>query len=187
MQREVHTSAGVFAYKVKSTPRTRRLSVLVRAGGEIIVTAPRHFSEAAIEDFFKESARRIARAVAYFSRAPKPVPLPPATPAERRALEEKIALAVARTARLLAIKTPLFTIRTMRSRFGSCSARGTLSLSDSLRALPEELFEYIVAHEVAHCVEHNHAPAFWALVEKLIPDWRARRASLKKYHFVIHC
>lgn len=159
---------------------------MVRAGGEIVVTAPKHFSESAIEDFFKERAGRIARAVAYFSRAPKPIPLLSATPAERRALEEKLAPGVARAACLLAIATPPFTVRTMRSRFGSCSARGALSFSDSLRALPDELFEYIVVHEAAHCLEHNHSLAFWALVEKLIPDWRARRATLKKYHFVIH-
>lgn len=185
MQYEVHTNAGMFAYTIRSTTRTRRLSVMVRAGGEIVVTAPRHCSESAIKDFFNERARRIARAVAYFSRVQKPVPLPAATPVERRALEEKLASGVAHAARLLAIATPSFTVRTMRSRFGSCSARGALSFSDSLRALSDELFEYIVVHEAAHCIEHNHSPAFWALVEKLIPDWRARRQALKKYHFVI--
>lgn len=185
MQCEVQTDYGVFAYKIKSTPRTRQLSVMVRAGGEIVVTAPARVSESAIKNFFNERARRIARAVAYFSRVPKPVPLPAVTPAERRALEEKLTPAVACAARLLAIATPPFTVRTMRSRFGSCSARGALSFSDSLRALPEELFEYIVVHEAAHCIEHNHSPAFWALVEKLIPDWRERRQALKKYNFVI--
>ncbi|MDP3661269.1 MAG: DUF45 domain-containing protein [bacterium] len=186
MQYEIETDAGVFAYTLRRTARVRRLSIVVRAGGEIVVTAPAQISENAIEVFFKKSARRIARAVSYFSQVSKPVPLPAATEPERRALEEKIRPALARAAELLRIPTPLFKVRTMRSRFGSCSARGALAFSDTLRALPNELFEYIVVHEAAHCVEHNHSPAFWALVEQIIPDWRARRAALKKYNFVIH-
>ncbi|TSC85165.1 MAG: peptidase [Parcubacteria group bacterium Gr01-1014_17] len=159
---------------------------MVRAGGEIFVTAPARFSENAVETFFKERARRIARAVSYFSRLPKPIALPAATYSERGFLEKKLADAVERAARSLNIPTPQFKVRIMRSRFGSCSARGALSFSDSLRALPDELFEYIVAHETAHCREHNHSSAFWALVEQLIPDWRTRRQSLKKYNFVIN-
>lgn len=183
---EIQTSAGMFAYRVKRTARARRLSITVRAGGEIFVTAPARISENVIKLFFKERARRIARAVSYFSRVPKPVALPAATDTERRALEEKLAGAVERAARLLDIRTPPFIVRIMRSRFGSCSIRGALSFSDSLHALPDELFEYIVAHEVAHCREHNHSPAFWALVEQLIPDWSECRQALKKYNFVIN-
>ncbi len=186
MQYEVKTDAGVFAYALRRTARARRLSIVVRAGGEIVVTAPAQISDSAIEIFFQKSARRIARAVSYFSKLQKPIPLPPATGPERRALEEKLAPAVARAARDLCIPTPQFIVRTMRSRFGSCSARGALSFSDSLHALPDELFEYIVVHEAAHCREHNHRAAFWALVEQLIPDWRARRQALKKYNFVIN-
>lgn len=184
MQREVQTSAGAFSFMLTRSARAKHLTIRVHAGGEIVVTAPARVSDRAVEDFFKERARRIARAWSYLSRQPKPIALPPAMPAERRALEEKLAPEVARAARLLAITVPPFTVRTMRSRFGSCSARGALSFSDSLRALPDNLFEYIVMHEAAHCVEHNHSPAFWAIVEKLIPDWRARRAALRQYSFI---
>ncbi|KKU59473.1 MAG: Metal-dependent hydrolase [Parcubacteria group bacterium GW2011_GWA2_47_12] len=186
MQNEVKTSAGVFAYKIQRVARARRLTIAVRAGGEILITAPARLGEGEIKNLFEKRAARIARAVAYFSRLPKPTALPVVTHTERAALEEKLNALVARAASSLCIKTPLFTIKAMRSRFGSCSSRGALSFSDSLRALPPELSEYIAIHEVCHCIEHNHSSAFWVLVEKLVPDWRVRRQALKKYNFVMH-
>ena len=186
MQNKVQTNAGVFAYTIRRVTRARRLTIIVRAGGEIFVTAPARMADGEIKNHFENRAARIARAVAYFSRLPKPIALLTPTTDERAALEEKLTSLVARAARSLGIKTPPFTVKAMRSRFGSCSTRGALSFSDSLRALPPELSEYIAVHEVCHCVEHNHSPAFWALVEKLIPNWRARRQALKKYNFVMH-
>lgn len=88
-----------------------------------------------------------------------------------------------RAAQGLNIPLPHFSVKIMRSRFGSCNARRALSLSDSLRALPETLVWYVVAHEVAHCRELNHSSAFWTLVAALVPDWRERRRALKRYCF----
>ena len=185
MQCEVETSAGVFVYTLRRAERARHLTISVAPGGGIVATAPIRISEREIEQFFVARAMRIARAVARLRRAPKPIPLPPATVAERAALEAKLALFVPRAARLLGLpETPPFTVRVMCSRFGSCSARGALSFSDTLRALPEHLFWYVVIHEAAHCLEHNHAPAFWAIVEKVIHNSRAQRRELRKYHFV---
>ncbi|OHA19880.1 MAG: hypothetical protein A3C08_01050 [Candidatus Taylorbacteria bacterium RIFCSPHIGHO2_02_FULL_47_18] len=186
MQNEVQTSAGVFAYTMRRVARARRLTIAVRAGGEILVTAPARLGEGEIKNLFEKRAARIARAVAYFSRLPKPTTLPPATPTESTTLEEMLISLVARAASALGITTPPFAVKAMRSRFGSCSARGALSFSDSLRALPHELSEYVAVHEVCHCIEHNHSQAFWTLVERLVPDWRARRQALKKYNFVIN-
>ena len=182
----VQTSAGVFAYRLRQSARARHLAIVVHPGGAIAVTAPARVSERAIAAFFEERALRIARAVARLARATTPISLPPATARERAALVVRLTPVVARAARALGIAAPPFTVRTMRSRCGSCSARRARSFSDTLRALPEELFGYIVAHEVAHCVEHNHSPAFWALVARVIPDWKSCRRALKRYCFVIN-
>lgn len=66
-----------------------------------------------------------------------------------------------------------------RSRWGSCSARGTIRLNWRLIHLPAALGDYVVAHEVAHLRELNHGPRFWALVEALYPDWPAARRALR--------
>lgn len=68
-----------------------------------------------------------------------------------------------------------------RSLWGSCSPRGVIALNRRLISIPKSLFEYVVIHELCHLVEHNHGARFWELVESLLPDYRDRRAQLKRY------
>jgi predicted metal-dependent hydrolase len=72
-------------------------------------------------------------------------------------------------------------LRDTRSRWGSCSATGRLMFNWRLAMAPPAVLDYVAAHEVAHLVEMNHAPAFWAVVARLCPDWRAQRAWLKAH------
>jgi hypothetical protein len=68
------------------------------------------------------------------------------------------------------------------ARWGSCSGRTRgIAISDRLRGGPHALLEYVLVHEIAHLGELNHSPRFWALVERALPDWRARRAMLRRY------
>ena len=59
------------------------------------------------------------------------------------------------------------TLRDSRSRWGSCGPDGGLSFSWRLVFAPPSVLDYLVAHEVAHLVHHNHGPRFWALAETL--------------------
>jgi predicted metal-dependent hydrolase len=63
-------------------------------------------------------------------------------------------------------------IRCQRTRWGSCSTRGTVSLNCSLVFLRPEVVRYLFVHELAHTKHMNHSAAFWRLVEKLEPDCR---------------
>ena len=69
--------------------------------------------------------------------------------------------------------------RDTRSRWGSCTSQGKLMLSWRLILAPPEIFDYVIAHEVAHLVEMNHSRAFWSVVETLRPDYRASKNWLK--------
>ncbi len=71
-------------------------------------------------------------------------------------------------------------ISSARTRWGSCSRKGTLSFTWRLVMAPPEVMDYVIVHELAHLHEMNHSPAFWALVEKMLPDYQQRRAWLKK-------
>lgn len=64
-------------------------------------------------------------------------------------------------------------VRDQSSRWGSCSSSGTLSFSWRLILAPPDILDYVAAHEVAHLREMNHSPAFWSLVSKLCPDFKA--------------
>ena len=72
-------------------------------------------------------------------------------------------------------------VRDTRSRWGSCSAKGALSFSWRLVLMPEDVVDYVVAHEVAHLMEMNHGPRFWRLVRTLVPDCGPARAWLKRH------
>ncbi|HIW74551.1 MAG TPA: M48 family metallopeptidase [Firmicutes bacterium] len=65
-------------------------------------------------------------------------------------------------------------------RWGSCSGRGGLRFSWMLAAAGEREADYVMVHELCHLREHNHSPAFWRLVEELLPDYRERRAMLRR-------
>jgi predicted metal-dependent hydrolase len=71
-------------------------------------------------------------------------------------------------------------ITSARTRWGSCSSRGTLNFTWRLVMAPLEIIDYVVIHELAHLKEKNHSPAFWQLVERMLPDFRWRRDWLKK-------
>ena len=71
-------------------------------------------------------------------------------------------------------------LRDTRSRWGSCSSSGDLMFSWRLIMAPPQVLEYVVAHEIAHLEEMNHSAAFWAIVERLYPDYARERAWLRK-------
>lgn len=76
--------------------------------------------------------------------------------------------------------------RDTTSRWGSCSADGNLSFSWRIVMAPPGVVNYLVAHEVAHLIEMNHGPQFWALCEKLCPDTKRCRDWLKRNGQTLH-
>lgn len=66
------------------------------------------------------------------------------------------------------------------SRWGSCTSQGSLSFSWRIMMAPPTVIDYLVAHEVAHLIEMNHGPKFWALCRRLCPRTDEARAWLKR-------
>lgn len=89
------------------------------------------------------------------------------------ALVEKHAAAVGRRARAIRFKDT-------SSRWGSCTADGSLSFSWRIMMAPGPVIDYLVAHEVAHLKEMNHGPRFWKLCRQLCPRTDEARAWLKR-------
>lgn len=81
---------------------------------------------------------------------------------------------------LLGVHPARIRLGNQRSLWGSCSRRGVIALNWRLIATPKPIFEYVVVHELCHLREHNHGSRFWTLVESLMPDYRERRAWLKR-------
>lgn len=72
------------------------------------------------------------------------------------------------------------TVRNQRSRWGSCSAGGTISLNWRLIQTPDAVRDYIILHEIAHLREMNHSDRYWARVAELCPWWRDAERWLKR-------
>ena len=70
--------------------------------------------------------------------------------------------------------------RSQRTRWASCSAKGTLSLNTKLLFLPPELMRYVLIHELCHTVHMNHSGAFWLLVEVHEPRFRLLKHQLRE-------
>ncbi|NJF25529.1 M48 family metallopeptidase [Thermococcus sp. Bubb.Bath] len=76
-------------------------------------------------------------------------------------------------------------IRSQRTRWGSCSGKGNLNFNLRLAAVPPELREYVVVHELAHLKHRNHSRAFWDFVLCFYPDYRPAREELNKWWGVL--
>lgn len=71
-------------------------------------------------------------------------------------------------------------IAEQKTRWGSCSGKGTLSFNWKLMLAPPKVLDYVVVHEVCHLKEMNHSPRFWNLVEEIMPDYKEYRKWLKE-------
>lgn len=71
-------------------------------------------------------------------------------------------------------------IRAQKTRWGSCSERGGISLNWRLMLLPSMLVEYVLVHELCHLRHLNHSPRFWALLGSLMPDYRSLESQLEE-------
>jgi len=78
-------------------------------------------------------------------------------------------------------------LKQAKSRWGSCSNQGILTYNPLLIFAPYPVFDYVIAHEVAHLQHMNHSPTFWKLVETLCPDMLLHRQWLKHNGHTLHC
>ena len=79
----------------------------------------------------------------------------------------------------LGVAVPPLRLSLAKTRWGSCSHHGGISLNWRLVYMPLAVIDYVVCHELAHLKEMNHSPRFWSVVEQLCPDWRKLRLELR--------
>lgn len=179
-QRFVEGQAGWLRTRLQALPKP----VKVAAGATLPILGALHRVRPASDRLLRVQSGEIA------------VPGPDETAGRRVAAylktlaRDRLTAAADRHAGILRRAPGQIRLRDTGSRWGSCTARGDLMFSWRLVMAPEDVLDYVAAHEAAHLVEMNHSPRFWALVEQLRPDWRGQRhwlrihgATLLRYDF----
>jgi predicted metal-dependent hydrolase len=96
----------------------------------------------------------------------------------QRVFPERLAAMLPRFQPLGISAPPALTIKPLRARWGSCSGAGTITLNLWLIQVPKHQIDYVIVHELCHLIEHNHSKRFYLLLDRVMPDWRERRAQL---------
>ena len=120
-----------------------------------------------------------------FVRQAKPIG-PQAKAVLQTMARDALSLASDRYAKALGVTYQTLSLRDPRSRWGSCSSAGRLMYSWRLIMAPPDVLDYVAAHEVAHLVEMNHRPAFWAVVADLCPNYQVHRSWLQSNGAPLH-
>lgn len=100
---------------------------------------------------------------------------------DRDEAEKKIAERCRMLAREAGLPFSRLTIRSQKTRWGSCSTRNAISLNIKLARLPEKLLDYVILHELVHTRIKGHGPSFWRMLDAYVGDAKKLRRELGKY------
>ena len=169
-------------YKIKESKRARCVRIVVKAGGEVVVTKPKRAPWSLVEKFILQNSSWIEKTVARAKDRPGNG-LAKVSQAEFRSGKEQ-GLEFLRS-RVLALNAfygfafKKISLKNNSSRLGSCSRLGNLNFSYAILKLPPKAIDYVVVHELCHLKEFNHSRRFWDLVKLTIPEYKKIRKEIR--------
>ena len=175
-------------YNIKIIRSNRKtVSLEIKADMQIILRAPLFMAEADINKFIEDKSRWLDK---HLSEMRKKQSQPGIQDKKRLSSDDIDSLAdkamsvippkVKYFASIVGVTYGRITIRNQRTRWGSCSAKGNLNFNCLLMLCPEDVLDYVIIHELCHRKELNHSKRFWAEVERVMPDYKEKKAWLKK-------
>ena len=203
----IDVGSHTYAISIARHRRARRYVLRMTADGALRITVPRGASVAGGVAFARrqgawiarEQARRIVRnrawadgglvwfrgarvAVETIARPKEGEPLREAFEAHLRAMANaELPGRCMDLAQQHGLSVTRVTIRNQRSRWGSCSSRGTIALNWRLVQMPPDVSDYVMLHELMHLKQPNHSRRFWKEVAAVCDTWRAAEAWLRKH------
>jgi predicted metal-dependent hydrolase len=174
---------GIGAVLLEHSRRARRIIISVRPGKGVRVAVPRRISFASALEFVSTKKswikNHLIKIQEYEKRKQAFTDIFPSI--NKAEAKKKIIARLAQLARQHGFTYNKVTIRNQRTRWGSCSAKGNISLNIKLVALPTELFDYVLLHELVHTRVHNHSKKFWQELDKYVDNGKAKAKTLIEY------
>ena len=165
---------------VRSSRKTTSLEI--NRAGEVVVRCPLGMPEEQIAALVEQHRAWLEQRLA---QIPKTQPVQKLTPEELQALGkravEHFPERVAHFAAILGVSYGRITIRTQKTKWGSCSSKANLNFNVLLMLAPPMVLDYIVIHELCHRKHMNHSAALWAEVEGVMPNYRQQEKWLKEH------
>ncbi len=175
--RLVDVGGRLVEVQVRESSRARLVRAVYRPGEPAELVVPVGLGERAIDRALRAHAPWLGRQLA--RERPAALDLPELTEAQGRRTARRLVTETASVeAPRLGVAYDRIAIRDTRSRWGSCSPRGTLSFSWRLALAPREILDYVVVHELCHLVHHDHGARFWSLMARARPTYREEDAWL---------
>ena len=180
-RRTVPSEYGTITYTLEKK-RIKNLNLRLRGEGEIFLSVPMGCSASQADEFIRSRSGWIMSHLRRCEERPQAELLPELGRQEcyavlHRALERVYPLVIP-----YGVSMPELKIRKMRSQWGNCHwTQGYITLNTALHRCPEHLRDYVALHELVHFIHHDHGAGFYAVMDRLMPDWRGRRVELKGY------
>jgi predicted metal-dependent hydrolase len=171
-------------YSVKISKRSRRVRIAVLADGRVVVSTPKKIGEARIAGIVEDHRQWIMRAIDKCKRRVTKIAPAKETFVQMdfiRNVHGLVKDGYERIAKPFGARLGKISVKKMRSRWGSASRNGNISVNLILGHLPERLLEYVVLREVCHLVHHDHSKNFWSLLAANLPEHRSRKLELRRY------
>lgn len=175
-------------YRIVRSER-KTLSVSIQPDCTITVRAPRSVSDSQIRRFLIEKQHWLITKYLEAKQKQETIPCSDLTDTQRAALtrryidaaKEYFPKRVTYFHQFTGGTYSRITIRDQKTRWGSCSSKGTLSFNWRLMLAPPAILDYVVVHELCHLRHMDHSPAFWQAVGEVFPDYASARKWLRKH------
>ena len=163
--------------------RNKRANLRVQPDGRVEMSVPYAYPDSLVKEFIREKHDWIVSAQQKY----KVSPMGHAATASsrevrewRRVVEAFVPALVEQWEPILGVKAGELAYRKMKSRWGSCQpSTGRICINVVLALYPPECLEYVVVHELCHLLVPGHGAEFHAIMDRVMPDWRQRKAKLR--------
>ncbi len=171
-----------YQYKLIRSKR-KSISVEISTEAKVIVRAPMNMKKENVELFLLMKSKWIDEHLknmqARITEIPQKLSEKEINDLKKMAKKE-IPNRVVYYSNLMGVEYEKISIRTQKTRFGSCSSNKNLNFNLAIMLMPSEIMDYVIVHELTHLKEMNHSQAFWQEVGKIIPDFKQCRGWLKE-------